>query len=120
MDEVPLCPAAAIQRGPRTVAILKSSTSQKPMVLRSWDLESTGGTRMGMHSPGIAEGGFSGLGNHKWVRLVNGIVEGCGFPPLCQNSAQEWGTGLLLHPHVEVGRGLQFDLAAFNLLSRDK
>ena len=40
MDEVPLWPAAAIQRGPRTVAMLNRSTSQKPMVLRSWDLGS--------------------------------------------------------------------------------
>ena len=40
MDDVPLWPAAAIHRGPSTVAILNSSTSQNPMVLRSWDLES--------------------------------------------------------------------------------
>ena len=40
IEEVPLWPAAAIQRGPRTVAMLNSSTSQKPMVLRSWDLGS--------------------------------------------------------------------------------
>ena len=33
MEEVPLCPAAAIQRGPRTAAMLKSRTSQKPMAL---------------------------------------------------------------------------------------
>src|SRR5438309_8160300 len=31
MEEAPLCAAAAIQRGPSTVEILKSSTSQKPM-----------------------------------------------------------------------------------------
>src|SRR4029077_258720 len=31
IEEAPLCAAAAIQRGPSTVAILKSSTSQKPM-----------------------------------------------------------------------------------------
>ena len=43
MEEVPLCPAAAIQRGPRTVAMLNSRTSQKPMVLRSCDLVSEGG-----------------------------------------------------------------------------
>ena len=42
IDEVPLCPAAAIQRGPSTVAMLNSSTSQKPMVLRNCDLESSG------------------------------------------------------------------------------
>jgi len=31
IEEAPLCAAAAIQRGPSTVAMLKSSTSQKPM-----------------------------------------------------------------------------------------
>src|SRR6478609_9224544 len=43
MEDVPLCPAAAIQRGPRTVAMLNNRTSQKPMVLRSCDLEFWGG-----------------------------------------------------------------------------
>src|SRR5690348_16542129 len=33
IDDVPLWAAAATQRGPRTVAILKSNTSQKPMAL---------------------------------------------------------------------------------------
>src|SRR5580700_9508020 len=42
MEEVPLWPAAAIQRGPTTVAMLKRRTSQKPMVLRRWDLGSVG------------------------------------------------------------------------------
>src|SRR6476646_10966107 len=37
MDEVPLCAAAAIQRGPSTAAMLKSSTSQKPMARRNCD-----------------------------------------------------------------------------------
>src|ERR1700683_2010875 len=46
MEEVPLCPAAAIQRGPRTVAMLKSRTSQKPMDSRSWDLGSRAGRVM--------------------------------------------------------------------------
>ena len=36
MDDVPLCAAAAIHRGPNTVAMLKNSTSQKPISLRSW------------------------------------------------------------------------------------
>src|SRR5579864_1715655 len=35
IDEVPLWAAAAIHRGPRTVAILKNKTSQKPISLRS-------------------------------------------------------------------------------------
>src|SRR3984957_3463338 len=52
MDEVPLCPAAAIQRGPRTAAMLKSSTSQKPMALRNCGLESlAAGAGMVMKAP---------------------------------------------------------------------
>ena len=52
IDEVPLCPAAAIQRGPSTVAMLNSSTSQKPIVLRNCDLESgLGGAVMVMKPP---------------------------------------------------------------------
>src|SRR5260370_41897128 len=35
IEDVPLCAAAAIQRGPRTVAMLKSRTSQKPISLRN-------------------------------------------------------------------------------------
>src|SRR6266851_5074837 len=35
MDDVPLWPAAAIHRGPSTVAILKRKTSQKPIALRN-------------------------------------------------------------------------------------
>src|ERR1700758_1540649 len=35
IEEVPLCAAAATQRGPKTVAILKSNTSQKPMAFGS-------------------------------------------------------------------------------------
>src|SRR5712675_2551613 len=37
MDDVPLCAAAAIQRGPSTAAMLNSSTSQKPMARRNCD-----------------------------------------------------------------------------------
>src|SRR5260221_13233276 len=37
MEEVPLCAAAAIQRGPRTAAMLNSRTSQKPIARRNWD-----------------------------------------------------------------------------------
>src|SRR5262249_2645573 len=50
MEEVPLWPAAAIHRGPSTVAMLKSNTSQKPIVLRSCDLGSaeTGGAAEGL------------------------------------------------------------------------
>ena len=57
MDEVPLWPAAAIQRGPSTVAMLNSSTSQKPMVLRNCDLGSgAAGAGMVMESPGVRNG----------------------------------------------------------------
>src|SRR6266481_9455572 len=40
IEEGPLCPAAAIQRGPSTVAMLNSRTSQKPIVLHNCDLGS--------------------------------------------------------------------------------
>src|SRR6516164_2717762 len=35
IDDVPLWAAAAIQRGPRTAAMLKSKTSQKPIARRN-------------------------------------------------------------------------------------
>src|SRR6202035_5268014 len=35
IDDVPLCAAAAIHRGPSTVAMLKSRTSQNPISLRN-------------------------------------------------------------------------------------
>ena len=38
IDDVPLWAAAAIQRGPSTIAILKRRTSQNPIVRRSCDL----------------------------------------------------------------------------------
>ncbi len=37
IEDVPLCAAAAIQRGPSTVAMLNSSTSQNPMTRRNCD-----------------------------------------------------------------------------------
>src|ERR1039457_2927436 len=53
IEEVPLCPAAAIQRGPSTAAILNNSTSQKPIVLRKCGLESSAlGAEFVMESPG--------------------------------------------------------------------
>ena len=36
IEDVPLCAAAAIHRGPSTDATLKSSTSQNPITRRSW------------------------------------------------------------------------------------
>jgi predicted component of type VI protein secretion system len=63
MEEVPLWPAAAIQRGPSTVAMLNSSTSQKPMDLRSCDLGLSGvGGAMVMKFPAVGEE-LCGLGN---------------------------------------------------------
>ena len=38
IEDVPLCAAAAIQRGPRTAAMLNRSTSHKPIVRRSCDV----------------------------------------------------------------------------------
>src|SRR5580692_4530193 len=65
IDEVPLCPAAAIQRGPSTAAILNSSTSQKPIDLRSCDFSSrTGGAGIVIGSPGFADKLRSVSGNH--------------------------------------------------------
>jgi hypothetical protein len=42
IDDVPLWAAAAIQRGPRTAAMLKRSTSQKPIVRRNRDFSVAG------------------------------------------------------------------------------
>src|SRR5258708_37460984 len=65
IEEVPLCPAAAIQRGPRTVAMLKSNTSQKPIVLRNCDLEFTAaGAGIVIETPGIPNRAFGACGNH--------------------------------------------------------
>src|SRR6266581_613765 len=59
MEEVPLCPAAAIQRGPRTVAMLKSNTSQKPIVLRNCDLVSAAaGAKIVIGTPGLPKRAF--------------------------------------------------------------
>ena len=41
IEDGPLCPAAAIHRGPNTVAMLNSRTSQKPIVLRNCERVST-------------------------------------------------------------------------------
>jgi hypothetical protein len=69
MDEVPLCAAAAIQRGPSTAAMLKSSTSQKPMARRNCDF---GAVSSAIHSfpvPLVA-----------WIRAsaIHSIVSGKG------------------------------------------
>jgi hypothetical protein len=62
IEEVPLWPAAAIQRGPRTVAMLNSSTSQKPIVLRNCDLElGAGGATMVMELPAAVEDAWSAV-----------------------------------------------------------
>src|SRR5205823_7164243 len=56
IDDVPLCAAAAIQRGPSTAAMLKSSTSQKPISRRSCarasvDVAAGGGSELVEISP---------------------------------------------------------------------
>ena len=51
IDEVPLCAAAAIQRGPRTAAMLNRSTSHKPIVRRSCDV--WGELSVDNHSPAL-------------------------------------------------------------------
>jgi hypothetical protein len=42
MEDVPLWAAAAIQRGPRTAAMLKRRTSQNPIARRNWDFSLAG------------------------------------------------------------------------------
>src|SRR6266568_6055749 len=65
IDDVPLCPAAAIQRGPSTVATLKSNTSQKPIVLRNCDLESSeAGAGIVIQIHGIPNGACRACANH--------------------------------------------------------
>src|SRR5437762_5254893 len=59
IDDVPLCAAAAIQRGPSTAAMLNSSTSQKPISRRSCARASVDG----------AAGGRSEL---VWIRASGG------------------------------------------------
>src|SRR5205085_9149237 len=66
MEEVPLCPAAAIHRGPSTVAILKRRTSQKPIALRSCDLGS------------VAAGAEIVKASRPWQELICPASENCG------------------------------------------
>src|SRR6476660_6790971 len=61
MDEVPLCAAAAIQRGPSTAAMLNSSTSQKPMARRSCDF---GAVSSAIHSFHVFRGVDSSERHH--------------------------------------------------------
>src|SRR5580704_414359 len=68
IEDVPLWPAAAIHRGPSTVAMLNSSTSQKPMVLRSCVFGSrAGGAEIVIAPPGRSCG-------HGLVALANIIA----------------------------------------------
>src|SRR5580658_4851917 len=84
MEEVPLCPAAAIQRGPRTVAMLKSSTSQKPIALRSWDLVPTAsGADVVIESPGAEQGGICSGDDRRCRRSLAPIP-----PPLVRASGR--------------------------------
>ena len=96
MEEVPLWPAAAIQRGPRTVAMLKRRTSQKPMVLRSWDLGSIAGTGRRVQGTGTAVrvqgSGFRVQGSGFRVQGSGFRVQGSGFSELDMGlSGSVWG-----------------------------
>src|SRR5580765_7717724 len=75
MDDVPLCAAAAIHRGPSTVAMLKSSTSQNPISLRNcaMGLEALLNGVAVKSEPGwlTTSRPMRGL-----VRLLSGIAEG--------------------------------------------
>src|ERR1051326_3186521 len=65
MDDVPLCAAAAIQRGPSTAAMLNSSTSQKPMARRNCDCGAAVSSAKAIHSfPVGASGGFLNERHH--------------------------------------------------------
>src|SRR5690348_9313589 len=67
IEEVPLCAAAAIQRGPRTAAMLKSSTSQKPITRRRCDFALAEG------APASAEGWLTPIRpGRESVHLVRG------------------------------------------------
>src|SRR5580700_8357091 len=61
IEEGPLCAAAAIQRGPRTVAMLKSRTSHKPMTRGSL------GRRPGMELTWLT----MARGLHLWALMRN-------------------------------------------------
>src|SRR3954468_2989982 len=50
IEDVPLCAAAAIQRGPSTAAMLNSSTSQKPMARRNSDFGAAVSSAKAIHS----------------------------------------------------------------------
>src|ERR1051326_7602779 len=65
MDDVPLCAAAAIQRGPSTAAMLNSSTSQKPMARRNCDCGAAVSSAKAIHSfPLMQRRGFLNERHH--------------------------------------------------------
>src|ERR1700739_3699758 len=64
IEEVPLCPAAAIHLGPSTEAMLNSSTSQKPIDLRRCGSELSAGGGLVMDSPGKQQGTRLAWANH--------------------------------------------------------
>src|SRR5215467_2106559 len=87
IEEVPLCPAAAIQRGPRTVAMLKRRTSQNPIVLRSCDFGSAGcaegalkASRPVRESAHLAYGNCEGMGRGNFQTLSRRKIRSP-FPP---------------------------------------
>src|SRR3954471_3981835 len=89
MDEVPLCAAAAIQRGPSTAAMLNSSTSQKPMARRNCDF---GAVSSAIHSFPIEqapsfyrEGQFAISCNISQIKSCREFPL-CATPVLCYSS----------------------------------
>src|ERR1700716_3839902 len=66
IEDVPLCAAAAIQRGPSTVAMLKNSTSQKPISLRN--------CAMGLALGGCVAVIPSPAGSQSYVQLGDQLV----------------------------------------------
>src|SRR5579864_2017318 len=73
MEEEPLWAAAAIQRGPRTAAMLNSKTSQNPISRRSWDLASAVAGCKSWPSQRIYHG------SRKTLMLASGIGKPIGY-----------------------------------------
>ena len=75
IEEGPLWPAAAIQRGPSTVAMLNSITSQKPMVLRSSGLEpDEDAAAVVIVSPEFPKNANAVFGHDKWIAVEDSLA----------------------------------------------
>src|SRR5579863_8890954 len=110
IEEVPLWPAAAIQRGPRTVAMLNSSTSQKPMALRSCDLELEAAGAVVMVDLCAVSGMIQDLAGdlHRSSRLASGLL-----PAYADRNLDDAQAGIVevVHHHAKKDlAGRQIDL----------